>query len=169
MIGEAASAGLELLAEGGDNSGLLDEVEGRSELSGEGPVGPGASDTLELELDSDDTGGALLTVITMLVNTNDAFTGLNAIDLSGMAVGDSVTRMGIAYDAGTEANSEAAGTLPGPVDGGEGFNAARDDLNDQVTMHGGVVTRDDGLSSSALDQSHRFDNPVVRFTITRTQ
>lgn len=169
MVGEAASPGLELLAEGGDNSGLLDEVEGRSELSGAGPVGPGASDTLELELDSDDTGGALLTVMTMLVNTNDAFTGLNAVDVSGMAVGDSMTRVSIAYDSGTEANSEAAGTLPGPADGGEGFNAVRDDLNDQVTMHGGVVTSDDGLSSSILNQTHRFDNPVVRFTITRTQ
>ncbi|MFT5808172.1 MAG: hypothetical protein ACI9LG_002473 [Moritella dasanensis] len=26
-----------------------------------------------------------------------------------------------AYDAGTEANSEAVGTIPGPADGGEGL------------------------------------------------
>lgn len=169
MVGEAASAGLEVLAEGGDNGAFLDEVEGRSEASGAAPIGPGATNTIELELDSDDTAGALITVMTMLVNTNDAFTGLNAVDVSAMAVGDSFTRSTIVYDAGTEANSEAAGTIPGPADGGEGFNAARDDLADQVTMHSGVVTSDDGLTSSVLNQMHRFDNPVARFTVTRTQ
>lgn len=168
-VGETASPGLETLAEGGDNSIFLDEVEGRAEASGSAPVAPGASDTVTLELDSDDPAGALLTVMTMLVNTNDAFTGLNAVDVSSMEVGASFTREAIAYDAGTEANNEAAGTIPGPADGGEGFNSARDDLVDRVTMHGGVVSGDDGLASSALDQNHRFDNPVVRFTVTRTR
>lgn len=168
-VGEAATPGLELLAEGGDNSEFLDEVEGRGEASGESPVGPGASDTVTLELDSDDTAGTLLTVMTMLVNTNDAFSGLNGINISGMAVDDSFTRNTIAYDAGTEANSEAPGTIPGPADGGEGLNSNRDDLADQVTMHGGVVSSDDGLSGSVLNQTHRFDNPVIRITVTRTQ
>ncbi|MFK7829924.1 MAG: spondin domain-containing protein [Congregibacter sp.] len=168
-IGQPASVGLEVLAEGGDNGDFLNEVEGRAEVSGTAPIGPGASDSLELELDSDDPSSTRLTVMSMLVNTNDAFSGINGIDISAMAVGDSLTRNAIAYDAGTEANNEAAGTIPGPADGGEGFNAARDDLSDQVTMHGGVVTGDDGLSGSVLDQTHRFDNPVVRFTVTRTQ
>lgn len=169
MVGAAASNGLEVLAEGGDNSALLDEVEGRAEASGSDPVGPGASDLITLELDNDSTADTFITVMTMLVNTNDAFTGVNALDISGMSVGDRVVRDAIAYDSGTEANSEAAGTIPGPADGGEGFNAARDDIADQVTMHGGVVTQDDGLSGSTLNQNHRFDNPVARFVITRTQ
>lgn len=42
------------------------------------------------------------------------------------------------------------------ADGGEGFNAARSDINDIVRGDGGVVTADDGLSSSVLNQSHRF-------------
>lgn len=169
MVGQAASPGLEVLAEGGDNSDFLAEIDGRAETSGEGPVGPGASATVALELDSDDPTGALLTVMSMLVNTNDAITGINGLDLSAMAVGDSVMQSTVAYDAGTEANSEAAGTIPGPADGGEGFNPARDDIADQVTMHGGVVSGDDTLGDSVLDQSHRFDNPVARFTVTRTQ
>lgn len=168
-IGEAASAGLELLAEGGDNSGLLDELEGRGQTSGEAPLGPGASETLTLELDSDDTAATALSVVTMLVNTNDAITGFTGMDLSSLAVGESMTVEAVAYDAGTEANTEAAGTIPGPADSGEGFNEARDDLADQVTMHPGVVTAADGLDSSVLMQIHRFDNPVARITVTRVQ
>ncbi|MEM1187482.1 MAG: spondin domain-containing protein [Pseudomonadota bacterium] len=168
-IGETASAGLELLAEGGDNSGLLDEIDGAAEASGGGPIGPGGSETLTLELADDQTDGLSLSVISMLVNTNDAITGLNGIPLADMAVGDSMTYSAVAYDAGTEANNELAGTIPGPADGGEGFNAMRDDVGDFVTMHPGVVTADDGLSLSVLNQMHRFDNPVIRITVTRTQ
>ena len=168
-VGEAASPGLELLAEAGDNSEFLDEVEGRVEASGDAPLGPGNRETLTLELDSDDIGGTRISVMTMLVNTNDAITGVNGIDVSGLEVGDTMRINAIAYDAGTEANSELAGTIPGPADGGEGFDAARDDVADQVTMHGGVVTVDDGLGASVLNQTHRFDNPVARFVITRTQ
>ena len=169
VIGEPASPGLEVLAEGGDNSELLAEFEGAAEVSGEAPLGPGASETLELDVGSDDTSGLRLTLMSMLVNTNDAITGLNGLDVSGMEVGDSVTVSVIAYDSGTEANTEAAGTIPGPADGGEGFNAARDDIGDQVTQHPGVVTADDGLSDSTLNQSHRWDNPVARITVSRTQ
>ena len=166
-IGKAASNGLERLAEGGNNRALLAEIDSRAELSGEAPLGPGASTTLRLELDSGDTRATRLSVMTMLVNTNDAITGVNALDVSGLAVGERRVIEAVAYDAGTEANTEAAGTIPGPADGGEGFNATRDDVADRVTMHGGVVSASDGLSRSVLNHTHRFDNPVARFVITR--
>ena len=104
----------------------------------------------------------------MLVNTNDAFTGLNAYNLADLDVGEEWTSVARAYDAGTEANSEAAGTMPGPADDGEGFNAERDDA-DFVALHPGVVSADDGLSSSVLSVQHKFDNPVMRITVTRTE
>jgi len=74
----------------------------------------------------------------------------------------------MAYDAGTEANSETAATIPGPAAGGEGYNSTRDD-RDTVGGHPGVISADDGLTGSALDASHRFDNPVARITITRLE
>jgi hypothetical protein len=74
----------------------------------------------------------------------------------------------MAYDAGTEANTEAKGSMPGPADGGEGFNAARDDVN-FVHIHPGVISQYDGLADSVLMPSHRFDNPVLAVTITRTE
>ena len=116
----------------------------------------------------EDTTDSKLSLVSMLVNTNDAFTGLNAIDLASLAAGDSWTGYAGVYDAGTEANSEMAGTIPGPIDGGTGFDAARDDV-DFVAMHPGVVSMDDGLATSVLTQAHRFDNPAVYITITRTE
>jgi hypothetical protein len=108
------------------------------------------------------------TAATMLVNTNDAFSGLTGIDISTMAVDDKKSWRLNVYDAGTELNSEAMGTIPGPADGGTGFDASRDDV-DFVGYHSGVVSQDDGLSSSVLTQAHRFDNPAIKLTITRTK
>ncbi len=168
-IGTAASAGLEQLAESGDNSQFLADMDSVAEASGAAPIGPGGSDTLSLELDSGDANGLRLTIMTMLVNTNDAITGVNGANIGDLAIGDSMMVNTISYDAGTEANTEIGAEIPGPVSGGEGFNAARDDIRDQVTLHQGVVTVDDGLAGSDLDQQHRWDNPVARFQITRTQ
>ncbi|WP_277750232.1 spondin domain-containing protein [Pseudoalteromonas sp. PS5] len=72
-----------------------------------------------------------------------------------------------AYDAGTELNTEAQGSIPGPADGGEGFNVERNDNQNMVTMHSGVVGNDDGLTSSTLTSIHKFDNPLLAITIER--
>jgi hypothetical protein len=168
-VGAAASMPLERMAEGGDISGLIDAVDSFAETAGDAPIGPGASSTFTLALDTPPATDLELSVMTMLVNTNDAFTGLNGVSIADLEPGESRMFSTVAYDAGTENNTEAAGSLPGPADGGEGFNAVRDDLRDAVTMHPGVVTADDGLTGSVLDQSHRFDNPVARVRVTRTR
>ena len=170
-IGAAASPGLETLAEGGDNTDLIAEADARSDVfttsGGAGPIGPGSSEGFGLTLAINTLSTTEISVATMLVNTNDAFTGVSGVSLAGMNPGDSIQLNGIAYDAGTEANTEAAVTIPGPAGGGEGFNAARDDRADMVTMHPGVVTADDGLAGSGLGEQHRFLNPVARIQITR--
>lgn len=167
--GAAASTELEVLAEAGDNSQLLAALAVPAKASGSAPIGPGASDSLSLELNGSDSSGMRLTIVSMLVNTNDAITAINSAAIETLAIGQSMTLNSIAYDTGTEANTETVLTIPGPAGGGEGFNSARDDIRDQVTMHGGVVSADDGLASSGLRQQHRWDNPVARFRITRTR
>ncbi|WP_286888065.1 spondin domain-containing protein [Pseudoalteromonas sp. ESRF-bin5] len=166
QIGSPASVALETMAEGGDNSQLLALENAIANASSEGPVGPGVNTTITLTTDS--LEALKLSLATMMVNTNDGFTGLSALDVSSLAVGDSLIRTTVAYDAGTEANTEAAGTIPGPADGGEGFNEARDDVN-FVARHPGVVTNEDGLSSSVLSPEHKFDNPLAKVVITSTQ
>ena len=164
QIGEMASAELETLAESGDHSGLLGLEVVKATAAAEGALPPG--ENVELTLTTDSLTDQKLTIISMMVNTNDGFTGLNSLDVSSMAVGDVMSYTTFAYDAGTEANSEAAGTIPGPADNGEGFNAARDDV-DKVAMHPGVVGQDDGLTDSVLSSQHKFDNPLLALTVTR--
>ncbi len=170
-IGEPASSGLELMAEGGDNSQLIEEAITNgafATVSGTGPVAPSGEDTLTFELTEQEAQTAVVSVTSMLVNTNDAFTLVSG-SLSELAPGETMALNGLTYDSGTEANSEASNTIPGPADSGVGFDAARDDIADQVTMHGGVITVDDGLESSVLNETHRWDNPVVRVFVTRTE
>lgn len=166
QIGESASVALEKLAESGDNSELFTQSVVTASMAGAGILMPGQSETVLITIE--DNTRSLLTLATMLVNTNDAFTGLNSIPLADLDVGDSWSKMVGAYDAGTEANSESAGTMPGPADGGAGFDTQRDDT-DMVTMHPGVVSMHDGLSTSVLTQAHKFDQPTAKITITRTE
>jgi len=166
QLGEMASNALEVLAESGDNSGLLAESFVMASASGAGVIMPGASETVSVSIT--DMMPSKLSVVTMLVNTNDAFSGFNAMDIANLEVGESISLRTGSYDAGTEKNTESMASIPGPAAGGEGYNEARDDV-DFVAMHPGVVSMDDGLMSSALTQAHRFDNPTLAITFTRTE
>ena len=166
MVGEEASLALEKLAESGDNTDFLADSNALATSSGSGVILPGSVSTVEIN--TTDRMATYFTAATMLVNTNDAFSGLTGIDISTMAVNDYKSWNLNVYDAGTELNSEAMGTIPGPADGGTGFDTTRDDVN-FVGYHSGVVSQDDGLSSSVLTQAHRFDNPAIKLTITRTK
>ncbi|GMM69199.1 spondin domain-containing protein [Alteromonas sp. MTD1] len=184
--GMPASMGIEVMAEGGDPSMVISEAMASTDFldaQNSGGILPprmtGEMQTLVVpELDADDLR---LSVTTMLVNTNDAFTGLNAADVSNLAVGESKSFMTITWDAGTEANTETATTMPGPAAGAAGgggapagYDPVRDDFADAVRLHQGVVTSAnamdpsrEGLATSVLDESHRFDTPTSRIVITR--
>ena len=171
-IGSPATVGLETLAEGGDNSMLIAEADADANVfssgSGAAPIGPAGSETVTIDVLESDLAGLMVSVSTMLVNTNDAISGLNGVDVSGLAEGDAWTGRAIVYDAGTELNTELGGEIPGPAGGGEGFNAARSDRDDRVAMHTGVISQDDGFATSALTGQHRFDNPALMVRIERT-
>jgi len=183
--GVSASQGLEQLAEGGDPAVALSEASAASEhivsIAG-GGVAPRSTGNVEtISIPTTNTGNVHLTAITMLVDTNDAFTGVNAVDISNLAVGSSMSFNAPTWDSGTEANIETADTMPGPAAQGasglaEGFNVLRDDLLDRVHFHPGVVTSAnssdasaEGLSTSILTEVDRWDNPAARIVITRTQ
>ena len=170
-IGQPVSAGLEELAESGANTAFLNEAAGDPNVlattSGFGVIGPGNSEVVTVTVPTLELQNARLSISTMLVNTNDAITGINGLSLAGLSVGDVMRIQGNAYDAGTEADTELGSDIPGPAGGGEGFNAARDDSFDRVTLHQGVVTSDDGLITSILTGQHRFDNPVIQIQIER--
>ncbi len=163
-VGTAASVALEKLAEGGDASALLGAMPNNPQHASSGVLLPGATETFTLK--TMDKMQNRLSVVAMLVNTNDGFSGLNGLELGGLQSGQTRVVFANAYDAGTEMNSEAAGTIPGPADSGEGFNAMRDDVTSVVTLHPGVVSADDGLATSTLGSAEKFDNPILRIEIT---
>jgi hypothetical protein len=171
-VGEMASVALENLAESGDNSAVLAESIVLSGQGGTGLILPGMSEMVDVSYTVSDENNAptMLSLATMLVNTNDAFTGINALAVNNLAVGESISLTTSSYDSGTEKNSELMATIPGPAGGGtgEGFNAERNDI-DKVAMHSGIVSADDGLMVSALTQAHRFDNPTLAVMVTRTE
>ncbi|EPV1126043.1 spondin domain-containing protein [Vibrio harveyi] len=170
-IGKSASIELEHLAEGGSNAELLALKDSNDyvyqTLSGNGLVLPGSSDSVTFTVDPHKAG--YVSVASMFVNTNDAFVGETGLSLKSLAVGESYEMSMNVWDSGTELNDELAATIPGPAGGGEGFNAARNDTNDVVAFHAGVVSKDDGLANSALSANHRFLNPGAKLTITRVE
>lgn len=115
------------------------------------------------------TANTQLSVVAMLLPTNDGFLALNSLTVPTLP--GTYTYNLNAYDAGTEANTESADTVPGPAASGlaEGFNADRDDVRNAVYVHPGVVTQDDGLTTSTLSGSQRWDNPMARVDIERLQ
>lgn len=175
-IGSAASVGLEKLAESGSPTDFIAEADADANVlttgvAGSGPFGPGGSESVDVSVT--ENKGALLSLASMLANTNDAFAGNLQVAVGAMSVGDSMTVYSHVHDAGTELNTESAGTLAGPADDSmaadKGFSATRDDIHDFVTLHPGVVTMDDGLATSVLNESHRWMNVAARIDITRTQ
>ncbi len=169
--GQMASVALEHLAEGGSNQELFDEANANAAFvtsaSGAGIIPPGGSETIDLEVD--DTTDLNISVAAMLVNTNDAFAARGSNKIASLQKGESFSLHVPIWDAGTEANTEASGSMPGPADGGEGFNASRAGDANFVVIHQGVVTNADGLATSVLGESHRFNNPGVLLRVERVR
>lgn len=140
------------------------------------PLLPGAGNatTVTLTVPLATIADTRLSLAVMLGNTNDGFSGLSGETLADMPMARSRTLDLLAYDAGTERNSESADTVPGPATAGSGglrqaFSSLRDDMTGTVHVHPGVAGQDDGLLGSALRGIHRWDNPVARLTIRRTR
>jgi len=178
-VGQPASASLQAMAEGGDISGLSADAQAMGATVAENPamglLAPATS--TNVDLNTDGTSNDRLTVLAMLLPTNDAFAGLNAIAIPttpGTYVYDVP-----AYDAGTEANDEllTGGGAPGvpgmPGDPGgttgmNGIGAASADANPNVHIHRGSLGDTDttGGTSDLDSRIHRWLNPVIRVVVT---
>lgn len=166
--GQAATAELESMAEGGDISGLSTVIGNAGGVVVENPaagiLNPGVATTFSI-----DTGShQYLSLSAMLLPTNDGFVGLDSWKIPSEPGTYKTTLRG--YDAGTEANDELAGSMPNPPfivfgAGGTGVEAAV--TNDKVHVHPGNLGDSDAAGGlSDLDSSsHRWLNPVATITI----
>ncbi|MGI9271597.1 MAG: spondin domain-containing protein [Woeseiaceae bacterium] len=179
VTGQPASANLQAMAEGGDISGLEADVNGLGATVAANPAGgllaPASSTTFNMNTDG--TANDRLSIVAMLLPTNDAFAGLNAVAIPTEP--GTYTFNVAAYDAGTEANDEilngggAPGVAgmpadPGGLSGTGGTGAAGADANPNVHIHRGSLGDTDaaGGSSDLDSRVHRWLNPVIRVTVT---
>ena len=135
-----ARAGLVLIAEEGDNSKLAAAMERqqgvRRVIALSDPVMPGDSLTVKVEV----RAGERLSLATMLVQTNDGFTGVSALSLDAIQYASLRLRT---FDAGSERNNERRGFVPGPPFGGH----RRSPTDGSVHYHPGIK------GTGALDPS----------------
>ncbi len=178
--GTEASTSLQAMAEGGDLVDLVADLTTADATLVQDPaagmLAPGQSTTTE-EISTDETDNRYLSVVAMMLPTNDGFVGLDSWMIPRKA---GTYKMDIyAYDAGTEANNElinSEGGEPGvlgiPADPGDnsgidGTGVTTVETNTKIHVHRGILGDSDltgGLSD--LNRAvHRWQNPVARVTV----
>lgn len=131
---------------------MLEQTRGVDKvIVGDGPIAPGETATFTVS-----TRAKFFTATGMFATTNDAFFGLNGIDLPRRET----MLMAPIYDAGTEANNELCAFIPGPP-------CAGDSGNDRLAEGAeGIVAPHAGLSGQGdLDVALNWGDAPVHITI----
>lgn len=178
--GAEASPALQAMAEGGDISGLSSALSDGGAIIVENPAGGllGPAQSTEVMINNDDApDNTNLSIVAMMLPTNDGFVGMPAVALP-MDQGTYHYNV-LGYDAGTEANNEIRGSgapgeagfpAPGPVDTASGTNGTgiNAEVEGFVHVHRNVLGDTDAAGgASDIDSTvHRWLNPVARVTIT---
>lgn len=153
-----ASDLLRQIAEDAQNTAMISFLEQSKNVyqvvEGEnGPIFPGTSQTFIIKTKR---GFHKLSLVTMLVNTNDGFTGVNRVNLPPHG---SRTYYLKAYDAGTEMNTELKAHIPGPCCGSP---LSRVPTRERIKEHQGI------LGVGELDPAvYGWERKVARLTISR--
>lgn len=176
-VGETASVELQTMAEGGDISGLDTTLSAAGAVNvlnpASGLLAPAASTSANLDSGSN----GYLSIVAMMLPTNDGFIGLDQWAIPSEA--GTYTVYLNAYDAGTEVNDEivnGGGAVntpgipanPGANGGANGTGVATTEANTNVHIHRGNVGDIDanGGASDVDSRVHRWLNPVARAVIT---
>jgi hypothetical protein len=181
-VGEPASLGVKEIAENGDLGPFVSSLQGASGVSevveGTFPVvpesTPGAamfpdSVTFEIHATAD---ARRLSWVSMLICTNDGFTGVDALKLP-VNVGQSVTTGTAGYDAGTEVNTEDFADIVPPCQGliGVSSGEAGTGRSNPALAEGGVIHHHPGIQGGAdlVPEVHGWDvdEPVAEITVER--
>lgn len=174
-VGEAASFGVQQIAENGNLDPLLDalQVERHAEdvVVTFGPTAPPVlpGEIVEFEI-STEKGAKYLSFISMLICTNDGFTGIDSARLP-RDVGGSTTMHAASYDAGTEVNTEDFGDLVPPCPALTGVESDEDGtgMSNPDLAENGVIHHHPGIAGTAdLDPAiHGWTDPVAKIVIER--
>lgn len=176
-VGSNASAVIQAMAEGGDISGLSAAAVSGSVSSENPAMGLLAPSATTSVMDFDTGSNTHLSLVAMVLPTNDGFVGLDGWEIPETA--GTYTVYLNAYDAGTEANDEIINGMGMPGDagipaapGGDGGTGATGvtmtESNMTVHIHrGNVGDVDDNAGISDVDSRiHRWLNPVAKIVVT---
>jgi hypothetical protein len=176
-VGQAASEGVRQIAENGDLDPMIAAIEADRHFADYAVLfGPDVPPVLGGQVVSGQLraslGATRLSWISMLVCTNDGFTGSTSVALPRQ-VGDAVSFLTNAYDAGTEINTEnfddlvpPCGPLTGVDSQGRGTG-----VSNPALAEGGVIHHHPGIQGSAdlIPAIHGWTDPVARVTVTRVE
>ena len=177
-VGEMASNEVQQLSENGNLEPLVKMLQGKSGVlsivQGEKPIIPGNNpgntglSHSETFVVSSEGNNRYLSFASMLVCTNDGFTGIDSVKLPFY---QQKTVYAMAYDARTEMNTEDFADIVPPCQGAigissndEGTGASNDAISENgvVISHPGIMGGDD-----LLESVHMWGNPVVKIDIVR--
>lgn len=191
-VGQPATVGVREIAENGNNAPLLafltadpfDRISeskqaGMEPLVPEGtpggvqapPSGPEFPDHVTFQITADDDANRL-SFVTMLICTNDGFTGANGLRLPSRS-GRTITAGTAGYDAFTEVNEEDFAEIVPPCQGLIGVSSGEpgEGVSNPALAEGGVISHHQGIlgGSDLLPQVHGWDidDPVAEITVTR--
>ena len=167
-LGQPASPALEILAEGGDTQPLTDVLLnlGASPQTIGGLLGPGETAMMSIEA----TRGQVLSLVAMLIPTNDTFVALDRVRLPYYGT---TRHLAVAYDAGTELNDQNCANIPGPRCGGDGVSSGTQDGEEGYVYVGNGfhdLGADDGDGNEVLGPlAYDWRNPVAQVTVRRVR
>ena len=173
QVGAYASEGVRLIAEEGDPTvaqAALAHQEGIFEvIATSAPVhrigGPG-SNSLTLRINARSNANRL-SLATMIICTNDGFTGLDGVKLPGGF--KPKVFYSAAYDAGTESNDELSTSIVDPC-GAIGPVSMPPDGDHRTTTHDVIMHHPGIQGGHSLNPTlHGWENPVARITVQRVK
>ena len=178
-VGELSSSQLASIAQDGDQAPMVNMLSGLDEVTDVVDVGEplvplgsdagGFTDTVTFTIEV--APGDVLSVATMLICSNDGFTGVSNVIVPDD--GSEVVYEVGAYDAGVEENTQASEDLVdpcsvlGPVelagDPNGNSNLHATDPADPIAMHPGILAATGDLTPAA----HGWTDPIARITINK--
>lgn len=173
-VGTAAAIGIREIAENGNLgplAGALTDDKHVADLviaaGSPPPILPGTARTFTI---SSDQGAKYVSFVSMLICTNDGFTGVNAARLPG-DVGESIMLDAGAYDAGSEVNTEDFADLVPPCAPLTGVPSSDvgTGASNPALAEGGVVHPHVGIQGidDLLPGVHGWTDPVALIEVTR--
>ena len=179
-VGQPANFALKEIAENGNLAPMVAQLGADKHVADSAaaaaplvPAGlPGSAmfgDSVTLTVTASE-GAKFLSFASMLICTNDGFTGVDSLRLP-KDVGDAIVVRSAGYDAGTEMNTEDFADIVPPCQGLMGVSSGEPGTgtSNPALAEGGVIHHHPGIAGGAdlVPAIHGWTDPVAEITVER--